>query len=66
MTRTLPWLKRQRTDTRQSTHSSRNVASCAKRRRVLEPSSDIDDENGGVSRREKALDVRGRDLSRDD
>jgi len=60
MTRTLPWLKRSRTSTPQATRSPRNVAPRAKRRRVLEPSSDIGDENGGVSGREKALDVRGR------
>jgi hypothetical protein len=66
MTRTLPWLKRPSTGTPQATRSLRNVAPRAKRRRVLEPSSDIDDENGGVSRREKALDVRGRVLRHDD
>jgi hypothetical protein len=59
MTRTLPWLKRPSTGTPQATRSLRNVAPRAKRRRVLEPSSEIDDENGALSRREQAPNVQG-------
>jgi hypothetical protein len=64
MTRKLPWLKRRSTGTPQATRSPRNIAPRAKRRRVVEPSSDVDDENERVSRRGKALDVRGRVLGR--
>jgi hypothetical protein len=59
MTRTIPWLKGLSTGTPQATRSPRNVAPRAKRRRVVEPSSDVDDDNGRALRREKALDVRG-------
>ena len=66
MTRTIPWLRRPKTGTPQATRSPRHVAPRAKRRRVLEPSSDVEGENGGASRREKALDVRGEFLTRED
>lgn len=66
MTRKLPWLKTPSAGTPQATRSSRNVAPRAKRRRVMEPNSDIDNENRGVSRRGKALDMRGMVLSCDD
>lgn len=59
MTRTLPWLKGPSTRTPQATRSPRNVAPRAKRRRVAEPNSDVDDDDGGGLRRESALDVRG-------
>lgn len=59
MTRTLPWVKRPSTGTPQAARSPRHVAPRAKRRRVVAPSSDADDDNGGVSEREKGLDVRG-------
>jgi hypothetical protein len=62
MTRTLPWLKRPGTATPQATHAPRNVAPRAKRRRVAEPNSDVDDEIEGASRSGRVPNVRGMSL----